>query len=72
MNIGATEVSPRAIQWAAEKKFKGGYYCCEALMSAIREELKLNVPEEVIAMASGKSGCACGAYALLPHCDKRI
>ena len=68
MKIGVTEVSPRAIQRAAEKKFKGGYYCCEALMSAIREEFKLDVPEEVIAMTSGmavgagKSGCACGAF----------
>ena len=37
-------------------------------MSAIREEFKLDVPEEVIAMTSGmavgagKSGCACGAF----------
>ena len=68
MNIGVSEVSPRAIQRVAEKKFKGGYYCCEALMSAIRDEFKLDVPEEVIAMASGmavgagKSGCACGAF----------
>ena len=68
MKIGVTEASPRAIQRAAEKKFKGGYYCCEALISAIREEFKLDVPEEVIAMASGmavgagKSGCICGAF----------
>ena len=46
MKIGATEASPRAIQRAAEKKFKGGYYCCEALISAIREEFKLDVPEK--------------------------
>ena len=68
MKIGVTEASPRAIQRAAEKKFKGGYYCCEALISAIREEFKLDVPKEVIAMASGmavgagKSGCICGAF----------
>lgn len=68
MNIGVTEISPRAVQQAAEKKFKGGYYCCEALISAIREEFKLDVPEEVVAMASGmavgagKSGCVCGAF----------
>lgn len=68
MKIGITKASPRAIQQAAEVKFKGGYYCCEALMSAIREEFKLDVPEEVIAMASGmavgigKSGCCCGAF----------
>ena len=68
MNIGVTEISPRAVQQVAEKKFKGGYYCCEALISAIRDEFKLDVPEEVIAMASGmavgagKSGCVCGAF----------
>ena len=32
MNIGVTEISPRAVQRAAEKNFKSGYYCCEALM----------------------------------------
>ena len=67
MNIGVTEVSPRAIQREAEKNFKKGYYCCEALMATIRNEFKLDVPEEVIAMSSGmavgagKSGCICGA-----------
>lgn len=67
MNIGATEISPRAVQQVAEKKFKDGYYCCEALISAIRDEFKLDVPEDVIAMASGmavgigRSGCTCGA-----------
>ena len=48
MKIGVTEISPREVQRLAEKKFKGGYYCCEALMSAIREEFQLDVPEEVI------------------------
>ena len=68
MKIGVTEISPRAVQQVAEKKFKDGYYCCEALVSAIRDEFQLDVPEEVIAMASGmavgagKSGCVCGAF----------
>jgi len=53
MKIGVTEISPRTVQQVAEKKFKEGYYCCEALVSAIRDEFKLDVPEEVIAMASG-------------------
>ena len=35
MKIGVTEISPRAVQQVAEKKFKGGYYCCEALISEI-------------------------------------
>ena len=65
MNIGVTEISPRAVQRAAEKNFKSGYYCCEALMCTIRDEFKLDVPKEVIAMSSGmavgagKSGCVC-------------
>ena len=50
MNIGVTEISPRAVQRAAEKNFKSGYYCCEALMCTIRDEFKLDVPKEVIAM----------------------
>ena len=55
MTIGVTEISPRAVQQAAEKSFKNGYYCCEALMDAICTEFKLDVPEQVIAMASGMS-----------------
>ena len=53
MNIGVTEISPRAVQRAAEKNFKSGYYCCEALMCTICDEFKLDVPKEVIAMSSG-------------------
>ena len=52
MNIGVTEISPRAVQQVAEHKFKNGYYCCEALISALRDELKLDAPEEVIAMGA--------------------
>ena len=52
MNIGVTEISPREVQRKAEKCFKDGYYCCEALVSTIRDEFKLDVPKEVIAMAS--------------------
>ncbi len=64
---GVTKVSPRKVQQQAECNFKNGYYCCEALMAAIRSEFQLDVPQEVIAMASGmavgvgKSGCMCGA-----------
>lgn len=66
MNI-KREISPRKVQKDAEQNFRGGYYCCEALMAAIRDDFELNVPKEVIAMASGmavgagKSGCMCGA-----------
>ena len=63
VKIGVTEISPRAVQQAAELNFKNGYYCCEALMATIKQEFKLDVPDSVIAMASGmavgagKSGC---------------
>lgn len=61
------EVSLRKIQEAAENNFRGGYYCCEALIHTIIEEFELDIPKEVIAYASGmavgigKSGCVCGA-----------
>lgn len=67
MEIRAKEVSLKAIQKMAEDNFRNGYYCCEALMAAIRKGFDLNVPEEVIAMSSGmavgagRSGCMCGA-----------
>lgn len=61
------EVSLRQIQVAAEENFRKGFYCCEALVKTIIDEFELDVPKEVIALASGmavgvgKSGCLCGA-----------
>lgn len=63
----AVKVSPKAVQKHAEDLYRGGYFCCEAVMAAIRSDFEVNVPEEVIAMASGmavgagRSGCMCGA-----------
>ena len=63
----AAKVSPKAVQKHAEDLYRGGYFCCEAVMAAIRSDFEVNVPEEVIAMASGmavgagRSGCMCGA-----------
>lgn len=63
----AEAVSPKAVQKKAEELFAGGFFCCEALMSAIRSEFQVDVPESVIAMSSamsvgaGRSGCMCGA-----------
>ncbi len=65
--VGAEKVSLQAIQKAAEDAYKGGYFCCEAVMDAIRTNFALQVPKEVIGMASamsvgaGRSGCMCGA-----------
>ena len=63
----AQSASPREIQKSAEELYRGGYFCCEALMSAIKKGFDLDVPDEVIAMSSGmsvgagRSGCMCGA-----------
>ncbi len=45
----------------------GAFYCSEAIVSAIRTNFQLYIPEEVISMASGfpvgigGSKCVCGA-----------
>ena len=66
MNI-KKEVSLSKIQKDAEDNFRNGFFCCEALMAAVRDNFELDVPREVIAMSSGmsvgigRSGCVCGA-----------
>lgn len=63
-----TEVSVKNIRMDAEEAYrKGDFFCSEAIMYSIRNNFELDVPEEVIAMASGfpvgigKSKCTCGA-----------
>ena len=66
MNI-KQEVSINKIIKDAEDSFRGGFFCSEALISTIRSNFELDIPEEVIAMASGfpvgvgRSKCICGA-----------
>lgn len=66
MNV-KKEISVTKVQHDAEQFFRGGYFCCEALMASILDNFELDVPKEVIAMASGmavgagRSGCMCGA-----------
>lgn len=61
------EVSVKKIGKDAEELFRGGFFCSEALISSIRSNFELDIPEEVIAMASGfpvgigRSKCLCGA-----------
>ena len=61
------EVSVKKIGKDAEELFRGGFFCSEALVSSIRSNFELDIPEEVIAMASGfpvgigRSKCLCGA-----------
>ncbi|MGN0144348.1 MAG: C-GCAxxG-C-C family protein [Clostridium sp.] len=66
MNI-KQEVSIKKIGKDAEELFRGGFFCSEALISSIRSNFELDIPEEVISMASGfpvgigRSKCICGA-----------
>ena len=60
-------VSVAKIAKDAEDLFRGGFFCSEAVVSSIRSNFEMDVPEEVIAMASGfpigigRSKCLCGA-----------
>ncbi|WP_278600505.1 C-GCAxxG-C-C family protein [Clostridium tertium] len=47
------EVSIKKISQDAEDLFRGGFFCSEALISSVRSNFELDIPEEVIAMASG-------------------
>ena len=61
------EVSVAKIAKDAEDLFRGGFFCSEAVVSSIRSNFEMDVPKEVIAMASGfpigigRSKCLCGA-----------
>ena len=61
------EVSVAKIAKDAEDLVRGGFFCSEAVVSSIRSNFEMDVPEEVIAMASGfpigigRSKCLCGA-----------
>ena len=66
MNI-KQEISVKKVTEDAENLFRGGFFCCEAVVAAIRDNFELDIPKEVIGMASGmavgagRSGCMCGA-----------
>lgn len=59
------EISPGKIQKNTENYYRKVFFCCEAVMASIRDNFDLDVPAEVIAMASGmavgagRSGCMC-------------
>jgi len=62
------EVSIKQVRYDAEEVFRiGGYYCSEAIVSAIRKNFDPNMPTELIKAASGfpigvgRSKCMCGA-----------
>lgn len=61
-------VSIKKIREEAEASFrKGDFFCSEAITDSIRRNFELNMPEEMVAMASGfpvgigRSKCTCGA-----------
>ena len=62
------EIDPEKVKRDAEELYRSGqFYCSEAIVSAIRDNFRLEMPEEMVAMASGfpvgigKSKCVCGA-----------
>lgn len=62
------EVSIKKIKSNAEELYrKGDFYCSEAIVSSIKNNFEIDMPDEMIAMASGfpigigKSKCVCGA-----------
>lgn len=66
MNL-KSEISVSKIENEAEELFRGGFFCSEAVVCSIRNNFEIDIPEEVIAMASGfpvgigRSKCLCGA-----------
>lgn len=62
------EVSIKKIKEDAEELYrKGDFYCSEAIVFSIKNNFEIDMPDEMVAMASGfpvgigKSKCVCGA-----------
>ncbi|MEW8956866.1 C-GCAxxG-C-C family protein [Clostridium sp.] len=62
------EVSIKKIKQDAEEFYRrGDFFCSEAIVASIKENFELDMPDEMVAMASGfpvgigKSKCVCGA-----------
>ena len=62
------EVSIKQVQYDAEEVFRiGGFYCSEAIVSSIRKNIDPDMPEALVAAASGfpigvgRAKCMCGA-----------
>ena len=62
-----SEISINKIMDDAERYFCGGFFCSEAVIASIIDNFGVDIPREVIAMASGmgggagRAGCMCGA-----------
>ena len=62
------EVNIKQVRYDAEEVFRiGGFYCSEAIVSAVRKNFDPGMPKELIKSASGfpigvgRSRCMCGA-----------
>lgn len=62
------EISIKKIKEEAESLFRNGdFFCSESIVSTIMKNFEIDMPEEMIAMASGfpvgigRSKCVCGA-----------
>ncbi|MGF7058865.1 C-GCAxxG-C-C family (seleno)protein [Brassicibacter mesophilus] len=62
------EISIKKVKDDAEQLYrKGDFFCSEAIVCSIKENFGIDMPDEMIAMASGfpigigKSKCVCGA-----------
>jgi len=62
------KISVKKVREVAEEHFrKGEFYCSEAIVASIKSNFEVDMPDEMIAMASGfpvgigKSKCTCGA-----------
>lgn len=62
------DVSVAKVRSDAEELFRNGdFFCSEAIMCSIKNNFAIDMPDEIIAMASGfpvgigKSKCVCGA-----------
>ncbi len=63
-----SEIDLQRVKDTAENYYRNrDFYCSEAIVKTIRDSFELNLPDEIIAMASGfpigmgNSGCTCGA-----------
>lgn len=67
MEFTAKAVSVETCRREAEDAFRNGFFCSEAVLSTIRREFGVQIPEEIVEMASGfpvgigRSKCVCGA-----------
>lgn len=67
MEIKAKSIDLAKVQAEAEESYRRGFFCCEAVMEVIMDNFQVDMPHEMIRMASGmaigvgKSGCICGA-----------